>query len=103
LAGQDLLHARAGQLERQVLVGDGARDGRDDHTRALPGTLACWRHNVRKFSISFMPDVVRMDSGWNCTPQVSCPLCFNPISSFSGVHAMTSSTSGSVSRSTINE
>src|SRR5262249_29625696 len=91
VAGEDLLHGGAGQVEWQVLAQDGTADrGLDQRA-----TLLCWRHNVRKFSISWSPGRVSTDSGWNWTPHVSWSLCLSAMISPSGVHATISSTSGS--------
>ena len=48
---QYLFHAGASEVARQVLTGDGAARWR---TRSRSGT-PCWRHRVRKFSISLRP------------------------------------------------
>ncbi len=59
--------------------------------------------DLRKFSSSFLPSCVRMDSGWNCTPCTGCCLCIRPMISPSSVHAVISRQSGSVSRLTMSE
>ena len=78
LAGEHLLHARARQLARQSpRASTRARDRRSGSSRSTTRSC-CWRHRVRKFSISLSPGRVSTDSGWNCTPQVSCSLVLEP-------------------------
>ena len=53
-------------------------------------------HNVtsRKFSAIFLPSVVSIDSGWNCTPKIGKSLCSTAIISPSSVRAVTFRHSG---------
>ena len=52
---------------------------------------------------SLLPSVVRMLSGWNCTPSTSSVRCRSPMISPSRVHALTTRSSGRPSRATRRE
>lgn len=57
----------------------------------------------RKFPNRCLPSVVRMDSGWNCTPSTSISRWRRPMISPSSVQALISSTAGNDARSTTSE
>ncbi len=52
---------------------------------------------MRKFCSSCLPGLVRIDSGWNCTPDNVNSLWRTPMITPDSDRAVTSSTSGSVS------
>ena len=56
-----------------------------------------------KFASSSWPCSEAMLSGWNCTPWIGSSRCINPMIRPSSLSAVTFSTSGRVSRSTISE
>ena len=85
LAVHHLHHGRVRLLGQQVAALHQRRYGDVDH----PAAPIC-----RKFSISVRPCGVSTDSGWNWTPCTASSRCRTPITSPSGVRAVTTSRSG---------
>ena len=85
VAGHHLHHRHVRLLAREVAPLDELLDRARDHR---PASMA------RKFSIRRRPCGVSTDSGWNCTPCVGSVRWRTPITSPSGVCAVTTSSSG---------
>ena len=58
---------------------------------------------ARKLAMRSWPPMVRIDSGWNCTPSTSSSRWRSPMTMPSSVSAVISSTSGTDARSTTSE
>ena len=68
-----------------------------------PGPAQRDRATPRKLASRSWPPVVRMDSGWNCTPSTGSSRWRKPMTVPSAVSAVTTRHSGRVSRSTTRE
>src|SRR6266436_7847844 len=73
----------------------GAADDLDQ--LAFGGARAHGREVARKFFRSCLPSIVRIDSGWNCTPSTGWRRWRSPMISPSSATAVTSSVPGTVS------
>ena len=45
----------------------------------LPAVFQIHVYNAKKFPNRLFPAVVKIDSGWNCTPQIGKVLCRSPM------------------------
>src|SRR5438876_467198 len=79
----------------------GAADDLDQ--LAFGGARAHGREVARKFFRSCLPSIVRIDSGWNCTPSTGWRRWRSPMISPSSATAVTSSVPGTVSVKTASE
>jgi beta-lactam-binding protein with PASTA domain len=72
--------------------------GGSSTTTSTPSTTTPYRAGAaaraRKFRSMSWPAMVRIDSGWNCTPSTSSSRCRSPMTMPSSVRAVTSSTAG---------
>ncbi len=82
LAAHDLAHHLAAARPPELLPVQEVGERLLDHRRS------------RKFRPSRGPSGVSTDSGWNCTPSIGRARCRTPITSPSGVRAVTSRSSG---------
>ena len=76
--------------------------GRAYRKKSRPGGLS-YPDITRKFPSNSFPATVRIDSGWNCTPQTGNVLCRSPMISPWSVHAVTFKHAGNVSLLTMSE
>ena len=67
-AGHDLAHQRAHLGARERLAAHGALEHGRHHAAFRPASRA----SRRKFASRSLPWTVRIDSGWNCTPNTGC-------------------------------
>ena len=91
----NLVHYRARFYAAQIRAGDQVLYGFLYHSLAP--------QIRRKLANSCLPSIVKMDSGWNCTPSTGQCRCLNPIIVPSSLSAETSTQSGKRSGSTVSE
>ena len=70
---------------------------------ALRATAPSSPHTSSQLASSRWPPWVSTDSGWNCTPYSGSSRCCTPITTPPAVEAVTSSSSGTVDRTTASE